>query len=578
MIRSLSFCFLLFLMAGCNDPVCIYNQELHVPEGENIVASHQSGFFDAPFRLELRPENDSLYIRFTLDGTFPDETAPIYSCPIYITGRNGPDALLACLPTTPLKGKWQLDQFRWKYPQKVPRASVIRYRCYDGYGTSSGKTYTQTFFVGKAAQTRFSVVSLVTEPGHLFDDDDGIFVPGIHYSPERWTDDWWPPGNYRQRGREWERKVWVQMFDEKGRLGFETPAGLRLNGQAIAAFPQKSLRFSLRNDYGNRSIEYPLLENYPARKFKKFLLRNSGNDCFSTLFRDAFLHEVIREMDVESQRYRSALLYINGEYWGVYNFRNRLDKHFFNDHFQLEKDEIDLLEGFHGAVVLGDDKVYREMMALAKAENLENPENYARMMAYLDVNNFIDYHLIQTYFANYDWPANNVKCWRPRTKNGRFRWLVFDLDFCAGFNLMGAASTSDFDAIAHATEKNSTKWNNGHGSTLLFRAMMESPEFRKKLVCRYRELVQTVFNPEHLHPVLADFEARYAVEIPKHSKRWGYPENIREWEEQVQIIRDFIAQRPAFFQQHLEAYLGTALSEVCPENSATPFGDHGKMP
>ena len=555
-------CAILFLFS-CSTDEPRYDNNLTVSGGEDIAASHNSAFYLGPFELTLRPKYDSLDIRYTLDGSYPDETSLLYTGPISIVEHPSKKDKISDIPTTPMEGKWQLEHFKWKQPTNVPLATTIRYRCYNVYGDPVGKPYTQTYFVGNDHIHDFGVVSLITEKESLFDEEDGIFVPGIRYSPEKWTDDWWPPGNYRMQGRAWERRAHISYFDSTKKEVFSTNGGLRLNGQAIAAFPQKSLRFIFRKDYGDSDIPFPYFSDHKVDRYKKILLRNSGNDAFSTLFRDALLQEHIREMDVETQRYSPAILYINGEYWGVYNFRDRFDENYFKDNHGLRKNEYDLVEGYEGSTAAGNNQSYQRLWKVVRDEDLTLPENYARVDSMMDIQNFIDYNLIQTYFGNNDWPANNVKAWRAKKEGSKFRWMIFDLDFCLGYNILGSENSPEFDMIAHSTEQNSKKWSNAGHSTVMFRKLLDNETFRKQFVCRYLELEKSIFSPETILAQISKFEGRYKGAIPQHIERWGYPTDMKAWSEQVNIMREFAQQRPALYRQHLESYLGSSLEVVC---------------
>lgn len=546
-----------------------YDEGFAITPGEDVTASHESGFYDDAFELKLRPQFDSLEIRYTLDGTLPDEASTLYTGTITIDDNAPPHSPISEIPTTPMEGRWQLQQFIWKAPENVPYARVVRYRSYNEFGEAVGKTYTKTFFVGTENASTFPVLSMITDQRQLFDEEDGVFVPGVRYKPELWTEDWWPPGNYRLSGREWEKHVHLQYFDADGAEVFSTGAGMRLNGQAIAAFPQKSLRFAFRKSYGNSEINFPYFEDNEVKTFRKILLRNSGNDCFSTLFRDAMLQDLIRSMQVETQRYSPSLLYINGEYWGVYNFRDRFDRHYFEDHYGLLEEEYDMIEGYEGTAVNGDNDVYKKLWKIIQEEDLSDTAVYARVGEYLDIPNFIDYNLIQTYFANFDWPANNVKAWRPRKEGGKFRFLIFDLDFCLGYNIMGVETDATFDMMAHSTAEDSEDWNNLPVSTIFFRKMMENEDFKTRFVCRYLELSTSTFDPNHINSRIDEFEARYAPEVQKHIERWQYPESVEAWKEQVDIMRQFANDRPEHFRAHLEAYLGTSLETVCPRKTVS---------
>src|SRR5690606_24325784 len=111
--------------------------------------------------------------------------------------------------------------------------------------------------------------------------------------------------------------------------------GIRIHGGASRSFPQKTLRIYARGEYGESYINYPLFPGLvgrstkePINEFKRLLLRNSGNDYRHTLLRDAFLQRLVRHLGLDYQEYRAATVFINGEYWGLMNMRERVDNRY----------------------------------------------------------------------------------------------------------------------------------------------------------------------------------------------------------------------------------------------------------
>ncbi len=112
---------------------------------------------------------------------------------------------------------------------------------------------TATYFVGDNAKDRYSlpIISLVSDPYNLFDYNHGIYVKGVFYDElyDSSLEPWELEGNYTQRGREWEREVCIEYFDD-GEAKFSQNVGIRIHGGATRSYPQKSLRFYARNEYG----------------------------------------------------------------------------------------------------------------------------------------------------------------------------------------------------------------------------------------------------------------------------------------------------------------------------------------
>jgi hypothetical protein len=184
------------------------------------------------------------------------------------------------------------------------------------------------FFIGDELYERynFPVFSLVTDSLNLFQYDTGIYIPGVKFEEIGWQ--WYPYGNYRERGRDWERISHISFFEENRNLIFETNSGIRVRGSGSACNPQKSLGIYFRNEYGVNKIDYQIFEDSNVQFFKRLILRSSGNDMLKTHFRDAVLTELLKPLDLELQNFRPAILFINGEYWGIHGIREKLDEYY----------------------------------------------------------------------------------------------------------------------------------------------------------------------------------------------------------------------------------------------------------
>src|SRR5690606_13543254 len=141
------------------------------------------------------------------------------------------------------------------------------------------------YFVDPDGPGRYSfpVVSLATDPANFFDHETGIYVSGVHESNNNPGRPWHNDGNFKQRGDAWERPIHVEFFEASGTRMLAQDAGVRIHGGATRNFTQKTLRLYARPEYeqetyGDNWFTYPLFPGNPNRRYKRLLLRNSGND------------------------------------------------------------------------------------------------------------------------------------------------------------------------------------------------------------------------------------------------------------------------------------------------------------
>lgn len=200
-------------------------------------------------------------------------------------------------------------------------------------------TVTKSYFVHQDAEERFDlpVFSLVTDPAHLFDEETGI------YTKE----------NSLLSGSEWERPVHLDFFETDGQLALEQEGGVRIHGGATRIHAQNSLRLYADSEYDDEEYLahdfFEGLERLDGRgtvdEFKTLILRNSGNDWPQTMFNDGLMQTLAEPLGtMDTQAYRPSLVFINGQYYGIHNIRERFDEYYFESHYDLDSDDLVILE------------------------------------------------------------------------------------------------------------------------------------------------------------------------------------------------------------------------------------------
>jgi len=530
------------------------------------VFSHQGGFYTDEFYLTLSTDHPDAIIRYTLDGSEPDYTSTIYATPILVKSRTGDPNVLSIIDNT---SPW------WAPPLgEVFKSTVIRAKLFI-QDTLVMKTATHTYFVDSDIFSKYNVpvISLTTDSVNLFDYLKGIYVKGKIY------DDWvadnpndtttlWIPANYLMRGDKWERPVHIEFFEKDGTPGFRCDAGLRTHGGASRLFMQKALRLNFRDKYGTESLQYEVFPGLrstagglPVTEFKKLILRTSGNDNTDTFFRDGMIHRLITHSKTNYQDIRPAVVFINGEFWGFHNIRERQDKHYLESHYHTNSDDMHILESM-GHVNSGPPDAnlhFYNMYLLAENNHLSDTAVYNQMKTLMDINNFIDYQAIQIYIRNTDWPGNNIKYFRKSTsqyapyapygQDGRWRWMLFDTDF--GFGLIDGLLAPMHNTLEFASDSTQTWWPNPAWSTLLFRKLLENIEFRNDFINRIADHMNTSFRPHRVIEVIDSMQFIYYQNMQEHINRWYIGGTLSHWDFNVNVMRNFANERPSHMTQHI---------------------------
>lgn len=480
--------------------------------------SSQSGFYPAGISITASHNLTDVTIRFTNDGTIPNSSSNVYSIPLLIDST-----------------------------------SVLRFRAFkDGYTPSI--TETRTYFINES--TDLPVFSLVTDPANFFSDTSGIYVAGTNGITGNCSSQ---PRNWNQ---DWERPVSLEFFEFDKSLAFKLNSGVKINGGCSRLYPEKSLAFFFRDEYGTDKLSYRLFDDIPVSEYNTFILRSSAQDWWRTMFRDGMVQTLIEKgMKLDYQNYRPSILFINGEYWGIHNIREKLNNDYVFYHHGVDKNNIDLIEISKGVYANnGDVTAYNSMITFLSTKNMAYPPYYDYIKSIVDIDEYIDYQVAQIYSANGDWPGSNMKLWRERVDGSKWRWMIYDLDFTFGGNAQGLATTN---TLAQATATNGPSWPNPPWSTLMLRKLLDNADFKNEFIQRFAAHVNTTFETNHVLAVIDSMAQDIASEIPRHKERW--PQSISfgpTWQDLIDLMRDFAIDRPANVRNHFYAKFGISGSNT----------------
>ena len=425
---------------------------------------------------------------------------------------------------------------RYRKPIIIDRTLPIRAVAYKG--KTKSKIIGQTYFVGEPKST-FPTVSIMINPGQLFDPEYGLFQEGLNVNDSIWSK---PGANFWSRR---EIKANTELFEPEGNCVFRSPTGWRLFGGMSRLFPQKSMVLVSRDDYGKKRFKYPFFGKGELKKFKFLTLRNSGSDFSKTQFRDAYMTSLVEDWDLEIQASQGAHVYLNGEYWGIYNIREKLNRYYISSHFDVDKDSIDLMQHKLNRK-RGSTRHYRKMLKFIENHDLAEQVNYDSLNTMMEIDNFMDYKIAQIYFDNED-AGGNIKYWRPQTEGGRWRWLLYDTDW--GFSLHDDDAYKNNSLDFHL-EENGRDWPNPPWSTLILRKLMDNEGFKTKFVNRFLDHLNHSFTSERVVQRLDEFIEVYRPEMPRHWERW----NLRKkrWTQETELMRTFGQERPAYMRKFLK--------------------------
>jgi hypothetical protein len=513
---------------------------------EAPIFSLSPGQYPAAITLALTTSDPQAVITYTLDGSEPTLASPAYTGPLVLDSRVGDPNTISLIPTN---FRPPAEHFGWRPPRgEVFKINLVRARAFLP-GQARSRITTGSFIVGADLDTMLPlpVVSLATAAENLFDDATGIYVPGNTYVPgDHWT------GNYYQSGDEWERPVHLELFDRAGQLLLAQDAGVRIHGTFSRQLPQKSFRLYARAHYGASRFNTQLFPDLPYDSYNRFLIRNGGGDWGRRGFRDLLVQVMVGHMGFDTQAGRAVIHFLNGEYWGLANLRERFDRHYLDRVYGVPEDEVALL--YNDAIVVegseSDAADYRALRSFVTNSDMTQPTNLAQVAGQMDLENFVAYNVAEIYTANRDWPGNNIRFWRrtlptndpdaPYGHDGRWRWMMFDMD--------DAFWDYSHDTLATATADDGPGWPNPPWSTALLRGLLENEWFRHSFINAFADHMNSTFKPAQAIGLINEFADRYEPAIAAWQDRWDINYN---WAGAVQTLRTFANQRPAHQRQHI---------------------------
>lgn len=518
------------------------------------VFSKESGSYDKSFELSLHaPKGSKIY--YTTDGSEPDvssvggsvkDTVPAklptneYKQAITVKNRDNDENRLCSKVNIP----YMYDPTDYYnngpfYPEvsAVPKATIIRAMAVDEKGNTS-KTVTKTYFVDKDLAEVYknaSVISVVTDPDNLLSKERGIY----RY------------GNWENSGAEWERPAAVTYFEEDGTIPFETTMGMRIHVNYTRRWGQKSLRFYFREELGLKNLKgYQLIpgavnaDGKPTKKYKRFILRNGGNEYAYSKMQDVFIQSLVSDRAFTTQSSRPCVLFLNGEYWGLYNLMERYSDNYLEEEFGVDKDNVVVIKNDELDEGKEEDfALYEQLQAMADLD-MSLTDNYEKFKKMVDIQSYLDYYATEIYIGNKDWPDNNVQLWRTREDDGsdygdtKWRYMLYDTEY--SMNLWGQDNNGNTNRLQEARNKDA-----------LFDALCKNDSFKQSLADTLMDLADKNFKSADAAKKLDAMAAVYRPLMEQYKKRFGNG----DVDSRVRNMKSFMANRKSQIKKHIQESL-----------------------
>ncbi|MFT6182594.1 MAG: hypothetical protein ACJAU0_000338 [Flavobacteriales bacterium] len=355
---------------------------------------------------------------------------------------------------------------------------------------------------------------------------------------------------------------------------YSAACGLEIH--APSPVEQQAFRLTAKSTYNDPVFSFPFFGTDGAEVHNALILRNGGDDALEengSFIRDRIIHQAFDEIRPEhaTSDALSVNVYLNGNYWGIYQLRERQDSAFISHHFS--ESHFDLLERSaeypttkHALAGNWDD--FDLLEETVTSLDLSQDENLAFIEEWVDLSNFIDYQLTEIFIANQDWLSNNVKLWRPLDESRPWQWLLWDTDW--GLGMWGNSypvGSPDWNALEFALS-DWGGWLEDEVETELLQSLILNESFKARFASRAADLRNSTFETYRWNERIDSTLNELANEIPYHFERWEL--NLADWEAEVDTLKLFVAERPAFFMEHFQAQFDLGAIHALSLNSSPP--------
>jgi hypothetical protein len=418
-------------------------------------------------------------LRYTLDGSAPNAHSALYTGPI-----------------------------------TLKKTTVVRAGSFEE-GKLPGDIVTAAYIINE--NHTLPVVSMATTPTNLFS----------------------PSGLYEDYTSENEVPCNITLFDENG--GFSVDCGLKMYGHMGLTLPKKSFKINFRGRYGTDLLTYPVFGADGPQAYDSLVIR-SGQDYTNTIFRDELFTSLCREVSdqVLAQRDKHCILYINGEYWGIYTIKEAFGETMYAENYGVSPSSVTVQQA-----PVGTDAEIFSLLGFCRQNDLSDPENYAYFASRINIDSFIDWIIFEGYSSNTD-ISQNLRYFKSTEMEDKWQFALYDLDWAWYFRDGFFGLLSPDKAAQHAT---------------LGRAAFQNKEFRAKFLTRMAQLKNGVLSNEHVLQRIDHYVALLAPEVAREKARWGG--NYAQWEKNVEKMRSYITENDhwARLERQLTAYVGLTDTE-----------------
>lgn len=387
-----------------------------------------------------------------------------------------------------------------------------------------------------------AINSSYTVASYIINENHTLPVVSVSLNPSKFSNLQGDPWN-----EELEYDAYAELFEEN-KNGFAVPCGFKLFGGSTRGLAKKSFSLKFRKEYGISKLHYQVFENRDNSVYNTLVLRSGSQDYSASMLRDPMMTSLMESTEVDVQAYKPVVLYINGNYWGVYYIREKVDEHFISSHYNVSPNDANIVR-LDGAVSVGSKKDFVNIVDYVNSHNMANMDNYNYIKNKIDIDNFITFWVAETYITNND--IINCRLFsHPDIDDGKWHMIFYDLDYA-----MYNTGTNYYQFMTDVEGMSSFKV-----PTDLMRNLMKNSEFRKRFVEILSDMLNNVWTDEKILNRIDEIYNMIEPEMERNQKRWG--QTISDWNNSIAELKNFVKYRKNILLNQTKAYFNLSNNEM----------------
>ena len=419
----------------------------------------------------------------------------------------------------------------------VTKTTVLRVRAF-GENQVPSETVSTSYFIG--LEQPVPVISLITDEKYLFDKKTGLLVKGNN-------------ANYPNYEHDWEYPMNVEYFSLDGSCEINQLGTFTTAGHSARQNAQKSIAVFARKAYGADRFNFNPFPHRDYGSYKSLLLRSANSDAFSTRLRDPVISSLAAPLNIIYQDALAIEVYINGQYWGHYNLREKINKYFVAQWEGVtDEDDIDNIDilartGRDEFVNNGSNEDWLALCDFCKKKDLNDPDNLQYVLDNLDIDSLFTHAAFEIIIGNNDF--TNVRVYR--VPGGKWKYLLFDVE--AGFLSMESGPMNYY------LKKVNDKVQGFRHEPLA--ALLNVPEMKARFLTRFAEVLDLSFEWPYVEERFLEWEATLQMLLPRHLERWPHF-TLKAWRQNVDAVKYYARMRPVKIVGMLQKYMKLTDAEV----------------